>query len=268
MNTYIYLIYIFSFLISFINISNISAQLIAIENRKYPTTLSVYNVFNIVSQFSATLMMPIFAIYLENRININPQSLIIPFRLNLFFSGIGGVFGALFIPTIGKFMQNFVEKMYNNMTFLFLFKISLYKKFNFFKFFNNPFSAIKSLKNINLKNQPKLIFLINFIIYLIITSSLTSCTFASFLNPNYRSTSFALLGVINGLASIIFLLFLEPYNATLIDKFYNGKVTKTEFNNFYKLTIIFRILGIFSSQILFIPLSRMVLSISFYLNHL
>ena len=268
MNTYIYLIYIFSFLISFINISNISAQLIAIENRKYPTTLSVYNIFNIISQFSATLMMPIFAIYLENRININPSSLIMPFRLNLFFSGIGGIFGAIFIPTIGKFMQNFVEKMYKNMTFIFLFKYNSYHKIKLYLIFKNPFYVIRSLKKINFKEQPKLILLINFIIYLIITSSLTSCTYASFLNPNYRSTSFALLGVINGLASIIFLLFLEPYNATLIDKYYNEKITKIEFNNFYKLTIIFRILGIFSSQFLFIPLSKLVLSISLFLNHL
>ena len=85
------------------------------------------------------------------------------------------------------------------------------------------------------------------------TTGVLSAMYASVLVPEYARTATILSGIVNGIATILFTIFLDPIIAHITDKVYNNqKDIKFLYNSVF-LMLIFTLLGTILAQFVLKP---------------
>jgi hypothetical protein len=263
MTANILLVCVLTSIIHFIGIISLSAKIVGTRTGRIASSASIFNIIIIISQFSNTIQAPLLTKTVENSIILgnSPNNLI--FRCIIFSATIGSIIGALFIPTIHRFMEKGVNALYNNRSvFVVVIKsFSLSTITHFKKSFTIPkksnFYRLNKYKDIYVE-----LVLLNVIVYAFITVSVLSCLYAGYLNPNLRTTSLSMSGVAVSLGSIGMMLFIEPYHATLTDKVIDGSVAESFFRRHLTFVIIARIFGTILGQFIFIPLAWVIVKLA------
>ncbi|MBM7583645.1 hypothetical protein JOC86_000182 [Bacillus pakistanensis] len=121
------------------------------------------------------------------------------------------------------------------------------------------FSCIKlprlsDLNGITLQTIPKRLFVTNVMITAIYTVGVLSSVFASLLVPEiYAQTAVLSSGIINGIATILLTLFIDPRASVLADRVVKNE-SKYIYLKSYSLTMISsKLVGTVVAQLLFIP---------------
>ncbi|WP_269003562.1 lipid II flippase family protein [Aquirufa ecclesiirivi] len=248
-----------TFIINFILIISLSVRIVSTRTKRIATSNSLFSFIFLIGQFSNNIQIPILAKYVEESLVSNFELSSNFFRIIIAASTFGAIFGAISIPTIHRFMARGVELLYNHQTILGLIKKSF--SISTVRHLKNSVKWPDKLNFIRLKNVEKMnvnIFILNIIVYSFMTSSMLSCLYAGVLNPELRTTSLSLSGFAGGLGTIIMLLLIEPYHSVLTDKVIEEKVSNAFFRQHLSFVILARIIGTLISQILFIPLSKVI----------
>ncbi len=219
----------------------------------------LFNILLICSQFANTLQAPLLTKTIETSIMAGEPANDFLFRLILFSATIGATVGALCIPSMHRFMEKGVSKLYqNNSVFETMIKslkfstlvhlkksITLPHKNNFFR--------LRQFKEMRTK-----IILLNVLVYSFISASILSCLYAGYLQPNLRTTALSMSGIAGGLGAVGMMLFLQPHDAILTDKVIDGSIAEGHFRRHISLVVLARISGTILGQFIFIPMAHVV----------
>ena len=231
-----------TFIIHYIGAISLSARIVATSTGMTASSLSLFNIITAIAQLSVSILAPLLTKSVE-AIIINGQVFNIwQFRIIIFGATFGGILGAFSIPSIHRFMEKGVYKLYNERSILKLIIKSLRP--------NLIVHFISSMKMPNKKNYTSLmntrdmplgIIFMNLLVNAFISISILSCLYAGYLNPMYRTTALSLnaLSISIGLAAM--LLIVEPYNATITDKVIHGTVTHAYFRKYLAYVMLGRI---------------------------
>jgi len=80
-----------------------------------------------------------------------------------------------------------------------------------------------------------------------------SAVYASYINPDYRTTASNLSAFINGFATILMFAFIDPHLSAMTDDVALGITSEVTFRRYIVYMTIARLLGTLLSQILFLP---------------
>jgi hypothetical protein len=105
---------------------------------------------------------------------------------------------------------------------------------------------------------PLKIFLLNVVAVSIMTIGVLSAVYASYLNPEYRTTASNLSAFINGFATILMFVFIDPHLSTMTDDVNIGKLPESAFRKIIVYMVGARIAGTMLAQILFLPAAKMI----------
>ncbi len=110
------------------------------------------------------------------------------------------------------------------------------------------------LKGITFQTIPKRLFVINVIISAVFTVGVLSSIYASILVPNdYAQAALMSSGIINGIATILLTLFIDPKASVLAHRVVK-KQSKYIYLKSYSLTMISsKLVGTMMAQLLFLP---------------
>lgn len=109
---------------------------------------------------------------------------------------------------------------------------------------------------------PWRVFVFNVVAVAVLTVGVLASLYAGYLNPSLRTTSSNLSSVINGLATILMFLFIDPYLSILTDEVTEGKFEETAFRNQVVILVIARLLGTLMAQLIFLPASQLIVLIA------
>ena len=117
----------------------------------------------------------------------------------------------------------------------------------------------KNISSITLdKDFPWKVFVMNVIAVAIITVGVLSSLYASYLNPDFRTTASSLSSVINGVSTILMFIFIDPYLSIMTDDVVLGKTKESLFRKYIVYMVIARLIGTILAPVIFIPASEFI----------
>ena len=257
MTTSIIVVLLLTFIINLITTLSYSVRIVGIRTGRIAISFALFNILVLVSRTANGFQAPLLAKTVESDIKIGVYDNEWTFRLIIFSCSLATIFGAILIPTFQRVLSKAVV---NFSTHKSIPKLILhgFSKTGILYFKDNMTLPTKTnITQIKLDNQfPWRIFVLNILAVAILTIGVLSAVYASYLNPDYRSTASNLSAFVNGFATILMFVFIDPHLSSMTDDVTLGKCSEATFRKYIVYMTIARFLGTLLAQILFLPAAK------------
>ena len=261
------IVFIFTLTIHLIGTLSYSVRLVGVKTGRIAVSFALFNILVLVSRTANSFQAPLLAKVIEHDLpsaNLsNPNT---TFNLLILAASIGTLIGAFLIPTFQNLLSRLVQR-FNSERSVPKLLIHSFSKFGVKQ--GKDHFKLPSRYNIghfkNLKLMPKKLILLNTCVIAVLTVGSFSALYAAFLNPESRLTSFTLVPIITGLATIFLVVFIDPFFSLLTDECIEGKASPSYFHKCIVLMVTSRFLGTLLAQLLLIPASKIILTVAHFI---
>lgn len=250
------LISVFLLIITIIETLAYSTRISGARVKLIATALSLFSTMVILSRFSTMIQQPLTAKLIAEAPDANKLNFIEgQYRLLIGVTSIGVLIGILLFPTFISIFSRAIIQLSNergSIVSLAVKNLNITGIKKVIKCIRLP--KISYLSGITLRTIPKRLFCINVIISAVFTIGVLSSIYASMLVPkDYAQAALMSSGIINGIATILLTLFIDPKASVLADRVVK-KESKYIFLKSYSLTMISsKFVGTIVAQVIFIP---------------
>lgn len=245
----------FHFIIHSIETLAYAVRLSGARVRLLASALSLFNLMVIVSRMANMMQQPFTGSLIDNAPKVDTLQFVeSQYRVIIGASTFGTIIGILLLPTfIALFSRAIVHLSEERGSIP-----SLIKKGLTFEYMKRGFKHIhlprpSYLVDIKLNDIPIRLFIVNMIITAIYTIGRLSALYASLMVPERASTSIMASGLINGMATILLTIFIDPKISILADDVINQRGSYTNLKAVSLMMIASRLLGTLLAQLFFIP---------------
>ncbi|MEI3605076.1 lipid II flippase Amj family protein [Pseudogracilibacillus sp. SE30717A] len=233
-----------------------STRISGVRVRLIATAISLFSTLVVVARLSTTIHQPLTAKLIAEAPDINKLGFLEEqYRILIGVTSIGVLLGMFLFPTfIAIFSRAIIQLSQERgsivQLFLKYFNMEGFKKL--ISCFRLP--RFTYLKGITYKMIPKRLFVINIIVSAIFTTGVLSSIYASMLVPeDYKQAALMSSGIINGIATILLTLFIDPKASVLADRVIKKQVDY-RFLKSYSLTLVSsKFIGTIVAQFFFLP---------------
>ncbi len=259
MSIQIVIVLVLTFVINLITTLSYSVRIVGIRTGRIAISFALFNILVLVSRTANGFQAPLLAKTVEDDIKLGIFDNSGIFRLIIFSCTIATIMGAFFIPTFQRVLSKAVV---NFSTHKSMGKLILhgFSKAGILFFKDNVTVPSKgNISNIKLNNEfPWRIFILNTFAVAILTIGVLSAVYASYLNPDYRTTASNLSAFINGIATILMFAFIDPHLSAMTDDVTLGKCSEATFRKYIVYMIIARVIGTILAQVMFLPSAKLL----------
>jgi len=219
----------------------------------------------LLSRTANTFLAPLLSKDIENNIKLDLLSNNLwLFRLILISSTIATLLGILLIPTFQRIFTIAVNSYSKNKSIS-----RLVLKFLSKPGMNDLRNSITLPKRNNISVQSGKLkkailrpFILNMIIVSILSVGTLSSLYAGYLVPDFRTTANSLHSIINGLATVLLYLFVDPYLSGMTDDVIEGNYSETYFRKNVVYLSIARVFGTVLAQLILVPAAFIISKIA------
>lgn len=238
-----------------------SVRLNAVKTGQFALSISLFNIFVLISRTANTFQAPLIGSLIGKSItsNIDPT---LQLRLVIFSATLGTLIGIIFIPTFLKIFNKVIKRLGSSGSISAIiigaFQISNIKRL--VKTTVRP--SKKMLHNLKFTHIPKTLLFLNVVITGIYTIGVLSANYsATFVAEEQRLAAAASAGMINGIATILLTLFIDPKAAIITDQALKGERPYEDVKTLVLLLIVTKLLGTILGQFLLIPSAELIAKI-------
>lgn len=258
-------LFVVCFFTAIIHLAETSAsclRLAGIRTKHIATSLSFVNATLLVSRMSNMLQAPFLGGMVDTAIlHQDPIVLINNFRLIIFAAFIGNLLGAIMSPFFVALYAKAIER-FDRVGSVPLLIVALFRPKNFLavvKLIRLPNRL--SFRDLSLKNIPKTFLVLNILMVSIYAIGVLAAMLAGAFVPDYRVTATQLSAIVNGIATILLTLMVDPTAALITDQASRGKRPERDVRAMVFYLISGRVLGtLLISQLLLIPSAEYIKS--------
>lgn len=258
MTTQIIIVLLLTFVIHLISTLSYSVRIVGTRTRKIAVSFALFNIMVLISRTSNSFQAPLLAKWVENNINLNINPGTIEIRMILLATSIATIVGAFFIPTFQRVLSKAVLNFsaHKSMPKLILHGFT---KTGIQQLRNEISIPDKNNLTVNTKSKfPLKIFVFNIIAVAILTVGVLSSLYAGFITPELRSTASSLSAIVNGFATILMFVIIDPHLSVLTDEVVEGKYSESEFRGTIRYMVLARLIGTVVAQLLLVPFAQFI----------
>jgi Amj-like protein len=263
----LFLIFALTFIIHLIGTLAYSVRISATRTRRIAISLSLFNILVLVSRTSNSFQAPLLAKKVEQNIATGAYGgAVSDFRWLLVSATLASIIGAFFIPTFQRLFALYVEAFarYRSVPRVLTRAFSPSATAQFRNAIRVP--AWRNITDAYRGTHiPWKMVLLNMVAMAIWTVGVFSALYASYLHPELRVTSSQLSAIINGAATILMFMFIDPYLSMLTDELVEGKVSDPYFRRSIVWLTGSRIAGTIMAQLLLIPAALWIVTVAEWL---
>ena len=259
MTPQIAIVLILTFLINLITTLSYSVRIVGIRTGRIAISFALFNMLVLVSRTANGFQAPLLAKTVETDIKAGVFDHTGMFRMLLFSCSAATVIGGFMIPTFQRVLSRAVLNfsIHKSMGRLLIHGFSREGLLYFREQLAIP--AKQNIAQIKFDHAfPWRIVILNIIAVAILTVGVLSAVYASYLNPDFRTTASNLSAFINGFATILMFAFIDPHLSAMTDDVTMGKCPEATFRKYIVYMTIARLLGTFLAQWLFLPGARLL----------
>ena len=259
MTNQIVFVLVLTFLINLITTLSYSVRIVGIRTGRIAVSFALFNILVLISRTANGFQAPLLASTIEKNINAGHGANLFDFRLIIFSCTVATIIGGLLIPTFQRILSIAVDKF------------SIYKsvpKVLFYGFTKTGVTSIKenfvipsseNIVNIDITSDfPWKVFIMNVVSVAIITIGVLSALYAGYFNPEFRTTASSLSAIINGFATILMFVFIDPFLSVMTDDVVLGKTKESLFRKYIVYMVFARVIGTIVAQLILIPAARTI----------
>ncbi|MDF2670388.1 MAG: rane protein [Paenibacillus sp.] len=248
------LILLFTLLINAIETLSYAARLAGTRTARLASAFSLFNIIVIFSRTANMVQMVLIASLIDQAmITRSIEGVRQQFHWIIGSASLGTVVGALLIPTFVAIFARAIERLEISGSVPYLMKEALKAKHlgAVKHYFRSP--NLRIIHSFRIGGVPKRLLVLNTCITAIYTVGVLSALYAGLLSPERATTSTLSSGMINGIATILLALTIDPKVALLTDQVLSGKKRSSQMTHLVLMLVISRFLGTVLAQLLFIP---------------
>lgn len=219
------------------------------------SALSLFNILVMVSRMANMMQQPFTGSLLDHAPKEHALDfLATQFRFIIGASTIGTVIGMLLFPTfIALFSRGIIHLAEVNGSIPALFKKTItggYIK-RAIKHIHIP--RFRDIKKISWKEVPLNLFFFNIAITAIYTIGVLSALYAALIVPERSAAAIMASGLINGVATILLIIFIDPKISVMADRVIKGSGSYEQLKATSFMMVLSRLCGTLLAQLIFIP---------------
>jgi len=246
---------ILTFVIHLIGTLAYAVRIAGVRTGRIAVSFALFNILVLVSRTSNSFQGPFLAKRIEDNIHHGlAHGMLSDFRWLLFSATLATVLGAFLIPTFQRVFSRAVQHFQINRSVPQLLMRGLFK---------GGLSQLKDLASLPATSNVTQMRLGQGVSYWVIvlnvgavalwTIAVFASLYAGYLNPELRVTSCTLSSVINGAATIMMFVFIDPHMSVMTDDVVEGKVGQAQFRQAIVWLVCSRIAGTMLAQVLLLP---------------
>lgn len=219
------------------------------------SALSLFNLMVIVSRMANMMQQPFTGSLVDTAPNSNTLEFVeSQYRIIIGASTIGTLVGIILLPTfVALFSRSIIHLSKQGGSIPSLFKTIFSLEYIKRGLNQMHFPSKNDLTGFSLNHIPKRLFLINMVVTSIYTIGVLSALYAALLTPERASTAIMASGLINGIATILLVVFVDPKISVMADDVINKRGDYLKLKNVSLMMVSSRLLGTLLAQLLFIP---------------
>lgn len=249
------LIFFFVFIIHAIETLAYAVRLSGARVKMIASALSLFNLMVIFSRMANMMQQPFTGSLIDNAPKENAMAFVEgQYRIIIGSSTLGTLFGILLLPTfIALFSRAIVHLSEERGSVPSLIKKGLTGGFIRRGMKHIKLPSLSYLKDIRMKDIPVKLFVINALITAIYTIGVLSALYAALLAPGRASTAIMASGLVNGVATILLVIFIDPKVSVIADDVVNKSGSYLTLKRISLMMVGSRLIGTLIAQLLFIP---------------
>ena len=257
----------FTFVVHLIGTLAYSARVAGTRTGQIAISFALFNIMMIASRTANSFQGPLLGKRIEQNLNDAViQSMEMDFRYILLAATAATACGIFAMPSFQRLFTSAVDrfKSYRSVPRLLMRGFTPTGLAHMKNAITIP--TKHSLRDLQDKDRIPLRFvLFNTITTAIWTVGVLSALYAGFLEPEYRLTASQLSAVINGGATILMIMFIDPYVAMMTDEVARGEKSQSYLRRSVILLLASRILGTLLAQVLLIPSAHLIVAVARWL---
>lgn len=258
------IICLLTFIIHLIGTLAYSIRIAGIRTRRIAVSFALFNILVLVSRTSNGFQGPFLAKRVEKVLG-HPAThdLLSDFRWLLASATLATLVGAFLIPTFQRFFSKLVldfqtHRSIPRLLLRILFKGGLAQIKDAASI---PVSANVTSLGSN-RSIPTRTILLNVVAVALWTVGVFAPLYAGYLNPQVRSTSNSLSSMVNGLATILMFVIIDPQLSVLTDDVMEGRVNESSFRRTIVWLVGSRFAGTLLAQVLLLPAAGLIVFVA------
>lgn len=258
MDTQLILLMVLTVIIHMIDTMAFSVRLNAVKSGQFALSLSLFNIFVLLSRTANMLQGPLIGALIGTSIALKIDPLW-DVRKVIFASTIGTIIGILLIPSFLKVFSKAVVKLElsGSVPSIVVEALSISNIKRIAKKATIP--SKNMLVNLRYREIPKRLLLLNVIITGVYTIGVLAAYYsATLVSPEKQLAASASSGLINGIASILLTLFVDPKSAIITDQALRGVRPYGDVKALVVLLIGTKLLGTLLGQFMFVPAANLI----------
>ncbi|MFA5928879.1 MAG: lipid II flippase Amj family protein [Candidatus Margulisiibacteriota bacterium] len=243
----------------------LSMRLAGVRTKQVATSISFVNASFLISRMSNMLQAPLLGAMVDAAVNpttgFTATLLGANFRWIIFAAFWGNLLGAFLTPTFARIFEKAIYRFEQRGSIPVLIMEGLEPKNMKAIICSFRWPRMASLKSIHWKSIPHSFIYLNVLMVSIYAIGVLSSLYAGAMLPEYRATAVNLSGIVNGMATILLALMVDPTGAYIVDQVVRGKRPEADARSMVFFLILGRLVGtLFISQLLFWPAAQYIMS--------
>lgn len=260
MSTQIIIVLILNFIISLIGTLAYSVRLVGVRTGKIAVSFALFNVLMLISRTAVTFQVPILTKFVEN--STGESNILEVFNYIIIVSGVAAIVGTSLIPTFQRLLYKGVLAFTVNRSISKLL-IHSFSKSGIRHMRDCVAVPVKeNITNLNYKKLPIKLIVFNLLTVALITVGALAPIYAGSVEPDLRATCITLSSVINGIATILMTVFIDPSLSIMTDDVIEGIISEDDFRACVIGMVGSKIVGTFAAIFLLIPATYAIVFIA------
>lgn len=265
MDSNLFIICALTFVIHVVGTLAYAVRIAGVRTRRIAISFSLFNILVLVSRTSNSFQGPFLAKRIESRLIAGNVSspLLHDFRYLLLTTTVATLAGAVLVPTFQRLFSGAVHHFQAHRS------VSRLAQFAF-----TPHGVLAIKDGIRLPSSPNVtrlvsgagvssrVIALNVFAMALWTLGVFASLYAGYLKPELRVTCSNLSSVINGLATIMMFVFIDPQLSLMTDDVVDGRISDGTFRRAITSLIGARVVGTLLAQLLLLPSALLIMQVA------
>lgn len=264
MDKQLFLICFLTFVIHLIGTLAYSVRIAGVRTKRIAVSMALFSILMLVSRTSNSFLGPFLAKRVETNLHaLATGALLGDFRWLMVSASLATVAGALLIPT---FQRVFCRAVLHFQVYRSIPKLILHSFFKGGLSYVRDVATVPAARNVTEIRSghgvSRRITLLNVGATALWTVGVFASLYAGVLDPSVRVTSSTLSSIVNGGATIMMAMFIDPHMSGMTDDVVEGKVTEGQFRKAVVWLVGSRLAGTVAAQALLVPAAILIASVA------
>ena len=264
MDTNLAIICLLTFVIHLVGTLAYSVRIAGVRTRRIAVSFALFNILVLISRTSNSFQGPFLAKRVEEHL-LHPvsSSLIADFRWLLMSATLATIVGAFLIPTFQRIFSRAVQDFQIHRSVP---RLLLHICFRGGLAHISDFVVMPATTNVTALRAGHGIsagtIVLNVVAVSLWTVGVFAALYAGYLNPQLRVTSSTLSSMVNGIATILMFVIIDPQLSGMTDDVVEGRLGESSFRRTIVWLVGSRLAGTLLAQVLLIPAASLIVFVA------